>query len=161
MEAWRSLFPIFLCTSQGCGPVQNAKYWDTLLLHPKEVYPSVARSSVEQGRMGKVVAIANPIVPWHRNQSCSCYPFKVLSIPQIIAIINSAPHQRPRPQMSLQLFIHHNVFTAYSKPPIPMDCRHLLGALQRVRFQGGAQRPQDPLKTENTKRKNYIDVILI
>ena len=29
----------------------------------------------------------------------------------------------------------------------------LLGAVQCVRFQGGAQWPQDPLATENVKRK--------
>ena len=34
----------------------------------------------------------------------------------------------------------------------------MLGALQRERSQGGAQRPQDPLETENTKKENYNHV---
>ena len=34
----------------------------------------------------------------------------------------------------------------------------VFGALQCIRSQGDAQRPQDPLKTENTKRKNYNNV---
>ena len=34
----------------------------------------------------------------------------------------------------------------------------ILGALQRVRSQGGAQRHRDPLETGNTIRKNYNNV---
>ena len=38
---------------------------------------------------------------------------------------------------------------------INKDNKHIcmLGALQRERSQGGPQRPQDPLETENTKKK--------
>ena len=34
----------------------------------------------------------------------------------------------------------------------------LLGALQRKRSQGSAQRPQDPLETENTQKREYNHV---
>ena len=34
----------------------------------------------------------------------------------------------------------------------------VLGALQRERSQGGTQRPQDPLETENTRKANYSHV---
>ena len=34
----------------------------------------------------------------------------------------------------------------------------MLGALQHERSQGGAQRPQDPLETENTRKENYNHV---
>ena len=37
-----------------------------------------------------------------------------------------------------------------------MDRRTMLGALKRERSQGGAQRPQDPLETENTKKRITI-----
>ena len=44
------------------------------------------------------------------------------------------------------------------QPRKPHATVFLLGALQRERSQGSAQRPQDPLETENTQKENYNHV---
>ena len=82
--------------------------------------------------------------------------FRVVAIGPIYSSLRFIVVFHCRISLGLARMSNHEGIPTFSK--IYLWSSSLLGALQRERSQGSAKRPQDPLKTENTKKENYNHV---